>query len=337
MQPYLSSLRVASIALFAFLACFGLRPALPSFAQQPAPAPVSAEAQLDKTHATIGDPVSLSINIRYESGAQVSTDTIPDQFAPFEVLNADPPNDQRGANGSGELKLRFRVAAYHTGPIELPALTIPYKSGDKNGTIQTQPVQFAVDSVIPPGDKATDIRPLKAQLDLPVPAAPSLLRILIFALAALAILIVAGAVWYWTRPAPAPPIIAQPFEASLESEAREELDRIMAENYLARADYRTHYALIAACIRRYITRRYGFQASALTTAELGERMVRSGVGRWRARLVADLLAECDAVHYAHYLPAPARAQADVQRAYEIVDLALSQETWAETTRVGTGG
>ena len=90
----------------------------------------------------------------------------------------------------------------------------------------------------------------------------------------------------------------------------------MAENYPARGEYRTHYApLIAACIRRYITRRYGFQASALTTTELGERMVHGGVGRWRARLVADLLAECDAVHYAHYLPAPARAEADIQRAY----------------------
>jgi len=44
--------------------------------------------------------------------------------------------------------------------------------------------------------------------------------------------------------------------------------------------------------------------------ELARRLVASGVGRWRARLVSGLLNECDAVHYAHYIPAPARAEAD---------------------------
>jgi hypothetical protein len=127
-----------------------------------------------------------------------------------------------------------------------------------------------------------------------------------------------------SRPTPVAP--AEPFEPSLEAEARAELDRIVAEQYLSRGDYRTHYALIAECVRRYISARYGFQASALTTSELPDRMVRRGAGRWRARLVAGLLTECDSVHYARYIPAPARAEADLQMAYEVVDLALSRET-----------
>jgi hypothetical protein len=225
--------------------------------------------------------------------------------------------------------LQFRIAAFRTGLTALPALTFNYTLSGVRASVRTQPIPFTVESVIPPGDSATKVRPLKTQLDLPVPNPAALRRSLVAGLVALVIAVAAVALWRRLGSKPVPPVVVEPIERSLELNAHAELDRIVAGKYLARGDYRTHYALIAECIRRYITQRYGFQASALTTSELSERMVRSGVGRWRARLVAGLLTECDSVHYAHYIPAPVRAEADLQMAYEAVDLALSQETRPE--------
>lgn len=300
-------------------------------------APVTVDVTLDKTRATVGDPIGVTISIHYDSGVNVNADGIVTQLAPFEAIASDPPNDQHAANGSGVLKLQFKVAAYQTGSLQFPALTVAYTAAGQTGSTQTQPIPFTVDSVIPADDKGTDIHPLKPQLSLPLPGTPPL--IWIAALAALAILAVALTAVLWRRRRAALETLAPQIliTGQSEAEARVELERIVAERYLEQGDYRTHYALLAACIRRYITRSYGFAAVAMTTSELTERMVLSGVGRWRARLVADLLAECDAVYYAHYLPAPARAEADLQMAFEIVDLTLSHETRPNDARVELGG
>jgi hypothetical protein len=329
----LSRLAVWSLTLWA-ITCGLLWICQPAHAQQQAP--VTVLAGLDRTQATVGDPVGLTVTIRYPSTATLDAGDLGTQMAPFEVLSADPPADQRAADGTNERRFRFKIAAYQTGQLRLPPLTVSYTLEGQTGQAQSPPLSFSVESVIPAGEKPADIRPLKPQLDLPLSVAPPLRRIAAGAAAVVALVLLTLIAWILLRRrAPAP--IAAPEELPpLEAEARAELDAIVEEGLLSRGDYRTHYARIAECIRRYLSHRYGFPASALTTTELSERMVRTGVGRWRARLVADLLAECDAVHYAHYLPAPARADADLQMAYEVVDMALSQETRTEATRAEVG-
>jgi hypothetical protein len=86
------------------------------------------------------------------------------------------------------------------------------------------------------------------------------------------------------------------------------------------AEHKAYYQLIGASIRRYLTDRYGFPAFAMSTTELETQMMKRGVGRWQARLVAGLLAQCDSVRYAEYVPAPARAEGDLTAAYEIVEI-----------------
>jgi len=80
-----------------------------------------------------------------------------------------------------------------------------------------------------------------------------------------------------------------------------------------------HYRLMAICLRRYLTDRFDFRAVALTSGELTRQMEAQGIERWPARLISGLLAECDAVTYARYQPAPARLEADNAMAYEIID------------------
>jgi hypothetical protein len=325
------SVRTAVLALVLALGWVGAAGARSAGAQQQPP--VSVQVSLDHGHATVGDPIGLTITIRYPSGAQVDTSGIQGEFGDFAALGARHPISHPNGDGTTSLRLSYQVAAYTTGELQFPAITVPYTLAAKQATATSTALPFRVDSVIPAGDPATDIRALKPQIELQAPAAATpWRRIGIVAAVVMAVLLLAlllgGRVRDRRRrltPAPAPSV------PPLEAEARAELDRIVAAGYLARGDYAAHYARVAECIRGYVARRYGFPATALTTAELQERMVLSGVGRWRARLVSGLLSECDAVHYARYVPAPARAEADLEMAYEVVDLSWSQETRPEET------
>ena len=322
---------VAILVTLALAVCIAAAPASAAQAQQQ-PA-VIVQTAFDRSHATVGDPIGLTITIRYAAGVQVNTSGIESQFGDFEALSEDPPVTHTNSDGTSALRLSYHVAAYKTGALQFPALKLTYTASGQQASASSQPLPFTIDSVIPPGDPATDIRGLKPQIELQAPAATIAWReIGIAAGAGLAALLLALLFWQFVRRErlQAAPVLA-PAPPPLEAEARAELDRICADGLLANGDYRTHYARMAECIRRYVARRYGFAATALTTAELQERMVQCGVGRWRARLVSGLLSECDAVHYAHYLPAPARAEADLEMAYEVIDLSWSQETRPEET------
>ena len=82
----------------------------------------------------------------------------------------------------------------------------------------------------------------------------------------------------------------------------------------------------------FVGYRFGFNARALTTAELQQRMVAVGVERWQARLVSGLLDRCDGAVYARRRPDPTSADHDLTMAYEIVELSRPRpEPAAEPT------
>ncbi|HEY7295173.1 MAG TPA: hypothetical protein VH916_09025 [Dehalococcoidia bacterium] len=272
---------------------------------------------LDRTHVTVGDPINLTVVIRHAPGVTIATTSIDDQLGDLEPLSSEPPQE-RQVNGAMELRLQYRVAAYHTGSVALPQLTFAYALPDgTSGQVQSKgPEAITVQSVLPPGATPADIQGLKPQESLPVPASQQLIWLAgIAGIVAAVVLIAAGGAWLWRRRG-RPAAVPAPSQAAI---ARAELDRIMALGLVQKGELAEHYRLIAVCIRRYLTERFGFPAVALTSGELSGRMEGQGVERWPARLVSGLLSECDAVAYARYVPAPARIEADNAMAYEIID------------------
>jgi hypothetical protein len=212
------------------------------------------------------------------------------------------------------------VAAFRTGPAQLPPLTVAVQlANGEPASVETAALPITVNSVIPPGENPTDVRDLKPQVSLPMGGGIAR-RTVALVVAAVALLLAAALllVRWLRRPrvVAAPPPQAPP---SPESIARAELDRIAALGLLDRGDLKQFHALLAACIRRYLSDRYRFHAYAMTTTELRRSMADYGVGRWQARLVAGLLTESDAVNFAQYVPARTRCEANLEMAYQIVD------------------
>jgi len=272
---------------------------------------------IDRARATVGDPISLTVTIKHLANVTIDTTSIDDQLGSLEPIASDPPDD-RPAGGGMELRLRYKLASYHTGTVELPVLTFTYTLPDgTQAQVQSKaPVPITIQSVLPDGADPTDIRPLKQQFSLPVPASEQLLWIIGGGGIPVAFVVVAvlSYLLIWRKRPPQSIAVRHATQA-----ARAELDRIMGLGLLERGELLDHYRQLANCVRRYLTERYGFAAVALTTGELERQMEARGIARWPARLISGVLSECDAVVYARYQPAAVRSEADNAMAYEILD------------------
>ena len=63
----------------------------------------------------------------------------------------------------------------------------------------------------------------------------------------------------------------------------------------------------------------------MTRSELERGAERAGIDRWPARVIGNLLEQCDAVEFAAFRPAAERRSADLTAAYEIIELTTQQE------------
>lgn len=292
----------------------------PVVAQTPdAQNPVSATSAIDRDTVTVGDRIRVTVTVLLPPDATVDPVALEQQFGDLEILFAGLP-DERVSGGRKEVRIGMDVAAFLVGQTAVPPLTVTAQLADGTlATAITAPLPITVQSVIPPGENPTEVRDLKPQVSMPLGGGISPRTIaLVVAVIALGLVAVLVLVRRLRRPrAVVTPLPAAPPTA--ESLARAELDRIAGLNLLARGEVKELHALLAACIRRYLSDRYGFPAYAMTTTELRREMGEYGVGRWQGRLVTGLLTESDAVNFAQYQPAAARCEANLEMAYQIVD------------------
>jgi hypothetical protein len=304
--------------------------------------PAALTVTVDRDRVTVGERITVTVVLRLAADAQPNLTDLERQFDPLELLVVGLPEERPLGAGMKEIRVRYQVAAFRTGGMQLPALTVTFARPDgTTGAATSTPIPISVVSVIPPGADPADVRDLKGQIDLPYtpPVSSRAVAAVIAFVVGVSGAAALGGWLVWRRgraPAlegesvPAPPVAP-------EAAARAELDRIAALGLLERGDLTAFHALLAACVRRYLSDRYGFPAFAMTTTELRARMEQLGVGRWQARLTAGLLAECDAVSYAGYRPAPARAESNLAMAYEIVSLSGAEAEAVATIPVSEPG
>ena len=306
--PLVLTALIAAILLLALTA--------PAAAQSP----VSAQAAISQDTVTVGDRIRVTVTLTLPADAQADVTALEQQFGDLELLFVGLPSEKPLPDGRKEVLLTYDVAAFRTGAAQLPPLTVHMRlAGGEPASAETVALPITVNSVIPPGESPTDVRDLKPQVSLPVGGGIARRTVALIVAAVTLTLAMALLLVRWLR---RPRVVAMPLPQappSPESIARAELDRIAALGLLNRGDLKQFHALLAACVRRYLSDRYRFHAYAMTTTELRRHMGAYGVDRWQARLVTGMLTESDAVNFAQYVPARPRCEANLEMAYQIVD------------------
>lgn len=293
---------VAIILAFAALA--------PSIVLAQETTPRIARASIEPSIATVGDRLTLTVDIEHPDGTTIEGPRFDNDFGGFEVIAVDPPesDEQRTI-------LRYTLAAFKTGAITLPPLEIRWRTPDGEGVLSTPERTVSIGSVLAPGE--TDLRPLKPQLSIADEAPPAIVPAIFVVAFVLLTLIGYRLIWRAINAKPEP--AAQPIAPLTPRAAtRLALDELAASG-LAESDLREHYARLAEIVRRYLSERFSFPAYAMTRTELERDMQRQGIDRFVARVAGNLLEQCDAVVFAGFSPPPERVDADLTAAYEIVE------------------
>ena len=291
--------------------------------------PVVVDLRIEQSgEVTVGDRIGYTIVVEVDAGTGIA---LAAAELPPQVALVDAPQEERVPldNGREQVTMRFQMAPFVPGEIEMPPLGLRFTNPDgTSGTVQAFASAISVASVLPASGQVTP-RDLKPQAEIGTPPATWPVPVIAGVVAGVVLLIVASLVrGRWVKYRTTRALRRVPVYAGPEDAARAALDRAAAD-FQATGDYVALYTALGNVVRIYLTQRYEFPAFALTTRELEAEMMQMGLDRWQVRVAGGLLAQCDAVIYARYRPAGERADADLTAAYEIVEMSRPEERMLE--------
>ena len=208
----------------------------------------------------------------------------------------------------------YLLEPYLSGTYTVPAMTVTYR--DRNNDTQvknilTEQLEIPVLSLLGQDADRVEIKDIRP----PLAMAPDRVRQFLISglVLLLATAVICGFIYRQkTRrknlPVPAP---LRPEKIALQ-----ELDRLLAEDLLARGEIKIFHMRISDILRRYIENRFGLQAPERTTEEflvalsLGKSSENVVLAQHKA-LLAEFLNQCDLVKFARHEPTLAESEKTV--------------------------
>jgi hypothetical protein len=229
-------------------------------------------ASLDKTEALVGDRVNLTLSAVAKAGIAV---TLPAkiELGKLELLDR-VSGDKLGRDlGDGRRSHKFvlGVAAYETGELEVPPITLEYL--DARGevrTVQTAPVTLRIKGLVP------DVQPNRPPRSALVED-KRVMKLVRWGAAVAGGALLFGVVFLLARRSRrrrkelSTPAILVPSRPADEV-AMEKLRALRAAGSFGADGYRPFYFAVAEIVRAYLGGRYGFDSLELTTTELMDEL-----------------------------------------------------------------
>jgi len=253
---------------------------------------------------TVGDRFDVTYVVTTEHPSLV-TGPLADSMGAFVLVKQDRKTARRGDLDETTYKLAF--ACFQPGRQVLPGLRYTVSFGARGDTLTGDTVAVAITSVLP--DSMKDVHALKPPEMFPnywlwlVPAILVLVGVLAWLGWKLARRI--------KRLAEALPPPLAPWEEALGA-----LDRLEWRDWLRDGQFKRLYYALSEILKRYLERRYGFDAVEQTTTELLASMraqklpMRDEIMRFFAR--------CDLVKYAKTVPPEDEAEQALQQLRDFV-------------------
>jgi hypothetical protein len=267
----------------------------------------------------VGEPCWMRITLNWRGAVQVPTLSLPEKLGAFRVLGQETRPDATAPDGSVTRTVIVKLTSFEIGRQELPPVEIPYVDARaRSKTAATPRYVVQVESYLAklPTAEKTPLRPVKPPLFWPVDRRLVLL-VVAAGLAALTVLVLLAR-WLrkrWAgRRREAPPVpLLPPDEEALRALAELEVSG-MVERDTAKA----YYSRLSEILRRYLGRRYLFDALDMTTSEILGHAEQIGWGDGLYRLLAEDAEESDSVKFARYAPSRPKRLAAIERVRHVV-------------------
>lgn len=280
-------------------------------------------AALDVTPrtGTVGDPLEARLTVELPEGFDLERGPVgPELGSDAAVLEGA----WQPASPGGRAVWTGKVAAYRTGRVEIPALTLALRTPAGPITVRTDPVVLEITSVLKPEDREKGATPEIAELKPPASIPPDwgpLRR----ALAGLLLLTACAALAFWLYRRFAPRLSAarepvDPFRRLPPHEwAYEELRRLLASRLAEEGGADRFFEELARIAKMYLGARYRVDLMECTTPEAARALDQAGAEREALRRARALLERADRIKFAREGASLADCRAAVDEAYAVVD------------------
>lgn len=283
---------------------------------------IKIDIQATPQNATVGDPITIRLDIPLPKGYEITLPKLGDQIGDFSILDFPPGKvmsaDQAGDQSASRYQAQIVVALYKPGEFEFPPIQITLRGPDGiENQISSPALKISIQSVLTEQDQ--DLKQLKKQAELEEPV-PWVLWLLV---ACSALLLGAMGIWLWRRRKRPKPLSTREPDvdpiALAESDLRDLLKRGLLENGLTKQ----FYVSLSEIIRRILEAGFQIQTLEKTTSEiLNElRLVGNGKGLGESlNTVESVMSECDLVKFAKYIPSQHENNTAVESAFSILAL-----------------
>jgi len=307
------------ILLLAIL-CDG-KMAVPAWAESASDAKITFEVTPRQGH--VGDALEATLTLELPPGFRLDAPPVGPELGPFTVLSGGWLGPAQAASGAIGWTWKGRVAAYETGVLELPSLSLPIVGPAGSSLLETKPVEITIQTVLPPeveGEKPAELSGLKAPASIPADYGPLRKAFGILAL----LLALSGLAWWLHRryasrldavPAPVDPFRRMPPHVWVYEELQRLLDRRLAEE----GQVDLFFSEISRILKQYLGGRYRVDLVDRTTEETVPELMKAGAPADALRLGRAMLERSDRVKFARDIPDLAACRASVEEAYRIVD------------------
>lgn len=276
---------------------------------------ISVTSKIDTSLATIGDQVTLKINVVYPNeNTTISFPNLNDEMQKFSVLSKTDQKPEKIASGFEKI-FQMKIAVFDTGKIEIPSLTV-HTQVDTNDALMFKTVPHIVNviSVLPPDE---NVQPKDIKMPFPL---PTILPWDYF-LFILILLAIAG-IWYflyakWKKDHP----IVEFNEKYLDPPhiiALKKLTAIMADPFDTEKEIIKTYTAISYIVREYLEGRYFVRALEMPTRDIMESFSELEIDPSIALSLQDLLNRLDVIKFANQLPEVSEKDNIIEIAKEII-------------------
>ena len=276
--------------------------------------PVEVKAQVDRATATTGDLIRYTLSANSDPQIEVEIPEMGSQIAGLRIVDMgkEGPIER---DGRKIIEKWYQLKADLVGSYIIPGAVFSYKDENKDKKeLKTAQIFIEVKSVIEDKETAKDIKDIKPLAVIERSYGP-LITLSIAGLLLLALIIV-GIYFYRTKYLKAKtPLLRLAHELALE-----ELDHLQKEGLIVKGIYKEHYFKLSEIFRRYLERRFHFQAVEKTTEEiLPEILNLKGFNEEIKSGARKFLFNTDLVKFAKYIPDTKEVDREYQETVDFIN------------------
>jgi len=276
--------------------------------------PVEVKAQVDRATATTGDFIRYTLSASSEPQIEVEIPEMGSQIAGLRIVDmGDAGPIER--DGRKITEKWYQLKADLVGSYIIPSAVFSYMNEQKEKKeIKTAQIFIEVKSVIEDKEAAKDIKDIKPLAT--IARDYTLFITLCIAGTLLLVLIIGGIYFYHAKYRKSKLLPPRPAHEL----ALEELDQLQKEGLITRGIYKEHYFKLSEVFRRYLERRFHFQAIERTTEEiLPEILNLQGFDQRVKSGAKKFLYHTDLVKFAKYIPDTQEVDREYQGAVNFIN------------------